>query len=268
MRRVAGDPWGPMNDLAVTFDFHNTLASCPDWFNLEVKHLPSSFLRWRSARNGAAVSPETMEQVDERYRQLRREIIEHGNELTAEACLEHVFNTMDLHVSEADRVAGVEFLMRELLPGASPIPGAIETVRTLHDLGIPIGVVSSAVYHPFLEWTLDAFGILDAMETVITSASAGFYKSRPELYLHAAQTIGVEPTRMVHVGDSLRFDVGGARRAGLGTVWLRHDHAETTEHAYVPDLTLHTLHGSAPEILDLLLTRSSSAAPHNSRADV
>ena len=45
-----------MNGQAITFDFHNTLASCPEWFELEVRHLPSSFLRWWSERDGQQVS--------------------------------------------------------------------------------------------------------------------------------------------------------------------------------------------------------------------
>ena len=101
-----------------------------------------------------------------------------------------------------------------------------------------MGIVSSAVYHPFLEWTLEAFGIRDAFHVVITSASAGFYKSRAELYVHAAELLGATPQRMVHVGDSFRFDVAGASRAGMGTVWLRGDRSEPEDPSIQPDLVL------------------------------
>jgi HAD superfamily hydrolase (TIGR01509 family) len=245
-----------MNDQAITFDFHNTLAHCPEWFELEVRHLPSSYLRWWADANGHALTEKTLVDADARYRQLRREIIEHGNELSAEACLESVFGEMEIDIPEPEIRSGVENLMRESLKGASPIPGAVETVRSLHEMGIPIGVVSSAVYHPFLEWTLASFGILDAISTVITSASAGFYKSRPEIYLHAAELLNAAPARMIHIGDSLRFDVGGAARAGMRTVWLSHGQPSTAVSSFNPDLTLHTLEQSAPEILRLLASRS------------
>jgi HAD superfamily hydrolase (TIGR01509 family) len=247
-----------MNEQAVTFDFHNTLAHCPEWFNLEVKHLPSSFLSWWGGSHGQTLGSHTLVDADARYRQLRRDIIDHGNELSAEACLESVFADMEIDVPESVVIAGVEYLMRETLNGASPVPGAVETVRSLHQQGVPIGVVSSAVYHPFLEWTLASFDILNAMSTVITSASAGFYKSRPEIYLHAAELLGAAPARMVHIGDSLRFDVGGAAKAGMGTVWLSHGQQATADGSFNPDLTLRTLERSAPDILRLLASRSTN----------
>jgi HAD superfamily hydrolase (TIGR01509 family) len=244
-----------MNGQAITFDFHNTLASCPEWFELEVRRLPSSFLRWWSDRDGHRLATPQFDEADNRYRQLRHEIIEHGNELTAEACLELVFGAMRLQVSEDDVRSGVADLMRGALAGAAPIPGAVATVRQIHRAGIPIGIVSSAVYHPFLEWTLETFGIRDAFDVVITSASAGYYKSRAELYVHAAKLLGATPERMVHVGDSFRFDVAGASRAGMGTVWLRGDRSQSEDPSVRPDLVLTTLVASAPEILTVLRSR-------------
>jgi HAD superfamily hydrolase (TIGR01509 family) len=245
-----------MNGQAITFDFHNTLAFCPEWFELEVRRLPSSFLRWWAERDGRQIDPAQLDEADARYRQLRQEIMEHGNEMTAEACLEQVFGAMRLEVPEEDVRNGVAYLMHGALAGAAPIPGAVSTVREIHRAGVPIGIVSSAVYHPFLEWTLESFGIQDAFDVVITSASAGFYKSRAELYVHAAELLGATPERMVHVGDSFRFDVAGARRAGMRTVWLRSDQAESGDPSIHPDLVLTTLEAAAPEILMLLRSRS------------
>lgn len=253
-----------MNDRAITFDFHNTLAACPEWFELEVRTLPSAFLSWRAGRQHRPLSAETAAEADTRYRELRRDIMEHGNELTAEACLAHVFTRMDLDVPESDIQSGVAVLMRGALAGVSPIPGAIATVRELHATGVPVGVVSSAVYHPFLEWTLDAFGVLDAFQVVVTSASAGFYKCRPEIFLHAADALGSDPRRMVHVGDSLRFDVGGASRAGMGAVWLRTEDGRHGDDGFVPDLTLDTLVSAGPKIMQVLDSRASR--PAHSRA--
>jgi HAD superfamily hydrolase (TIGR01549 family) len=246
-----------MNRQAITFDFHNTLATCPEWFELEVRHLPSSFLRWWSDRDGRQLAPAILDEADARYRQLRREIIEHGNELTAEACLEHVFAAMRLQMPDNDVRSGVAEVMRGALAGAAPVPGAVDTVRGIHEAGVPIGIVSSAVFHPFLEWTLESFGIRDAFDVVITSASAGFYKSRAELYVHAAELLGATPERMVHVGDSLRYDVGGASRAGMRTVWLQGDRVESEDPSIQPDLVLTTLVEAAPQILMILHSQQS-----------
>jgi HAD superfamily hydrolase (TIGR01509 family) len=244
-----------MEGQAITFDFHNTLAECPEWFELEVRRLPSAFLRWWSEQDGQKVASDQLEEADGRYRQLRKEIMEHGNELTAEACLESVFAAMRLQVPEKDVRIGVAELMHGALAGAAPIPGAVATVREIHQAGVPMGIVSSAVFHPFLEWTLESFGIRDAFDVVITSASAGYYKSRTELYVHAAELLGATPEQMVHVGDSLRFDVGGASRAGMGTVWLRGDRIESDDPSIRPDLVLTTLVEAAPQIMMVLRSR-------------
>ena len=250
-----------MDGQAVTFDFHNTIAACPEWFELEVRQLPSAFLRWWSEQDGQMVASDLLEEADGRYRQLRKEIMEHGNELRAEACLEIVFDGMQLEVPEDAVRSGVEHLMREALSGATPIRGAVETVKEIHVTGVPLGIVSSAVYHPFLEWTLELFGIRDAFGAIVTSASAGFYKSRPEIYEVAADALAASLGRMVHVGDSLRFDVGGANRAGMGTVWLREHDGGVEELSIVPDLTLTTLESAAPEILALLQSRQPDKDP-------
>jgi HAD superfamily hydrolase (TIGR01509 family) len=244
-----------MDGQAITFDFHNTLAACPEWFELEVRRLPSAFLGWWSEQDGQVVASNLLEEADGRYRQLRKEIMEHGNELRAEACLEIVFDGMQLEVPEDDVRLGVEHLMREALTDATPIRGAVATVREIHRMSVPIGIVSSAVYHPFLEWTLELFGIWQAFGAIVTSASAGYYKSRPEIYEVAADALGASPERMVHVGDSLRFDVGGANRAGMGTVWLREHDAGVEDLSIEPDLTLSSLELASPKILALLQSR-------------
>lgn len=249
-----------MNDAAITFDFHNTLAECPEWFELEVRHLPSAYLAWH-AEQAAALYPESvLAEADSRYRLLRREIMDHGNELTAEQSLRVIFDAMKIPVDDTDLENGVAVLMRAAASKAKPIPGAVETVRAIAQSGVRLGVVSSAVYHPFLEWTLAEFGIVEAFTSIVTSASAGFYKSRPEIYLHAAELLSARPSQMVHVGDSLRYDVGGASSAGMGTVWLQFPDRPGDGSEFVPDLTVTTLEGSAPPILGVLSSRLTGQA--------
>lgn len=241
---------------SVTFDFHNTLVRCDAWSDLEVRHLCSAFFRWDARGRGETVDPALQAEADQSYRRLREHVVRDGNEVTAEACVAHVAETLGQRADAGSIRSGVEALMRETLAEAEPIPGALTAVRELHARGVPIGVVSSAVYHPFLEWSLAAFGLRDAFADVTTSASAGFYKSRPEIYWHAAAALGASPGGSVHVGDSYRFDVLGARRAGFGTVWLRGDGNDPPD-GEPPDLTLGSLEGAAAPILALLRSRSA-----------
>jgi putative hydrolase of the HAD superfamily len=188
--------------------------------------------------------------LEQAYRRLRTSIIEHGHELTAERSLAVVIEQAGYRVTEGDIAAGTHELMMAALEDASPVPGAVETVIALAEVGVPLGVVSSAVHHSFLEWALAKFGVLDRFETVVTSAGSGYYKSRPEIYWTALTKLGAEAATSVHVGDSARFDVDGATRAGMKTVWLRRSGA--AEPSTTPNLTLDTLEDSAARVLRLL----------------
>ncbi len=241
-----------MEGAAITFDFHNTLARCDRWFHLEIRELASAFMAWNASQLGQAVDATRQAEADIAYRKLREAIIDHGVELPAEACVAHVLDTLNASVEPRLIAQGVEEIMREAFAEVDPVPGAIETVRELAAHGVPLGIISSAVYHPFLEWTLTEFGLRSAFANITTSASAGFYKSRPELYWHAVAALNAVPEQSVHIGDSKRFDVAGAQRAGMKTVWLQTPQRHGMEFDASPDLTVETLEGAAPRILSLL----------------
>lgn len=234
---------------AVTLDFHNTLAHCETWFELEVRGLLVQFLDWHTGEKGTVLAPETRELAATVYREIRTSVIESGYELTAEACIATGLERLGVHAAAADIDRGVKYLMRGAFHDLAPVPGALELVDDLSRSGVRLGIVSSAVYHPFLEWSLDAFGIADAFATVVTSASAGFYKSRTEIYVQTLRQLNAEPERAVHVGDSWRWDAMTAKLAGMKTVWLN---AKNAEAEIVPDLEIQSLHGAAPGILALL----------------
>lgn len=58
-------------------------------------------------------------------------------------------------------------------------------------------------------------------------------KPDPEPFDRALSALGVTPTETVHVGDSLRSDVAGARAAGVTPVWFeRTDRSPSPPPAY------------------------------------
>ena len=214
---------------AVTFDFHNTLAECDDWFQLEIRDLVPAILDRLAAHNGGVTDAERQDAV-RLYRALREEIIHHGEELDAYACARHVLNQMGHACEPSVLKVTVDSVMRGALADCRPVSGVVETVHELRNRGVSLAVVSSAVHHDFLAWSLDAFGIHDAFDVVVTSASCGYYKTRTEIYEHALAGLGVSTDAAVHVGDSYRYDVQTAKRAGMRTIWYArdgHDNAGT-----------------------------------------
>jgi FMN phosphatase YigB (HAD superfamily) len=241
-----------MPGSAVTLDFHNTIALSEAWFQIEVHDLPGAYLRWRASQNGHRTDDALIKQANASYRALRRAIHQHGHELTAEQCIDLVLHHVGLDEPASTIEAGAEAIMRDTLTGTTPVPGVIETIRELRQGGVRLGIVSSAVYHPFLLWTLDEFGVRDAFDSIVTSASAGFYKSRPEIYWSALDALDADPGQSLHVGDSFRFDVVGARRAGMITAWLQRPGAEPLAGEPEPELMFQSLVGAAPALLERL----------------
>lgn len=242
-----------MIDLSptVTFDFHDTIARCDRWFQMEIRELVPSFLVWHSGRTGQSTpDPELLQTGREAYAALRARISRTGIEQDAVSCLATVLPGLGFTVPNADIRHGVDVLMAATFDDdVVPLPGVIETVDYLSRSGVRLGVISSAVYSPFLHWTLDRFGIACHFALVLTSADVGYYKSHPGIYLRAAERLGVAPEDIVHVGDSFRFDVEGARPAGYRTVWVQGD--RPLPDGQPANLTLPDLVGAGPELLRL-----------------
>ncbi|HEY1650784.1 MAG TPA: HAD family hydrolase [Acidimicrobiales bacterium] len=95
-------------------------------------------------------------------------------------------------------------------------PEAAATLRTLRNAGVPIGVCSN------WGWELDAYlhqvGLLDLVDSRITSARVGSRKPHPGIYACSTGELGIDPERAVFVGDSWEPDVRGPRRLGMTAI--------------------------------------------------
>ena len=113
--------------------------------------------------------------------------------------------------------------------------GVTDGLRALAALGLPMGVVSNS--DGTVEAVLRRLGICHASDghepaaaiegggvrvgVVVDSAVVGVSKPDPAIFRIALDALGVPPSRTVlHVGDSLRYDVTGALAAGLQPVHL------------------------------------------------
>jgi 2-haloalkanoic acid dehalogenase type II len=55
---------------------------------------------------------------------------------------------------------------------------------------------------------------------VITSEEVKSYKPRPELFVEALNRYNLNVEEVIHIGDSITSDVGGASKLGIKTIWL------------------------------------------------
>lgn len=237
----------------ITFDFHNTLIECDEWFQIEIRTLVSDVLRYWHDLGEIDVPNATLASADAEYRKLRLAIHGHGHELPADRAVRAILDRIG-HPLPWDAIdIALDAIMRDAFQSARPVQGAPETVHTLAAEGIRLGVVSSAVHHDFLLWSLDRYGMLRSFDRVVTSASCGFYKSRPEIYWSALAELDASSSHALHIGDSLRFDVGGASRAGMRTAWYQRPNATESPTAdLMPDLIVPSMAGIAPALAAIL----------------
>jgi HAD superfamily hydrolase (TIGR01509 family) len=204
-----------------------------------VYELVPAFLDWLSVERRSPIDPRHHVDGRERYREIRRMVIDSGIERDAANCLAEVLAHLEVAASPAEIDRGLDSIFRPTLIPAQPMPGVVDSIRMLREAGVPLLVVSSAAYHPFLEWTLERFGILDCFEGLLTSASCGHYKSTHKIYELAAATLDRAPEDCIHIGDSELFDVRSARNAGMRTVLV--DWTQSQNGASEADLKVDTL---------------------------
>jgi putative hydrolase of the HAD superfamily len=103
------------------------------------------------------------------------------------------------------------------------IPGAREALHALLASGVRLGVVSNA--EGTCEARLAELAVCQVgpgpgapVEVVVDSHHVGVEKPDPAIFGFALRAMDLDPARCLYVGDSLRFDVAGARAAGLRPV--------------------------------------------------
>jgi HAD superfamily hydrolase (TIGR01549 family) len=234
----------------LTFDFHNTLIHCDPWFELEVRTLPREVARALDV--GTTLDDA---EIDNAYRVVRQQAVASGIEVDAFAGVRQVFDRLGLDVAASTLAPVIDDLMWAVQDSVEAVDGAVETVKWLATHGVRLGVVSSAVHHQTLDWSLRRIGLGGTFQHVVTSASCGYYKSSTAIYNHALALLGATAPMSVHVGDSLKWDVTVSRQAGMHPVWLQSRRPETFSQGLPttePALTLQSLVGAGPILMDLL----------------
>ncbi len=103
----------------------------------------------------------------------------------------------------------------------------------------PLGLVSNiwAPSEPFHDALAEA-GVHDLFDVLVFSSDHGHIKPSTYLFELALAAFDVAPARAVYVGDNHKRDVGGAKAAGMGAVWINDGTRERGPGVPEPDLTI------------------------------
>jgi FMN phosphatase YigB (HAD superfamily) len=145
-----------------------------------------------------------------------------------------------------------------LEPLARPLP----VLWTLRERGYRLALLSNVAAPPEIcRGELTRLGFLPLFQCCTFSSQLGLRKPHPATFGAALQGLSdgkpIDPATVVYVGDSPRWDVGGAKGAGLRAVLFRSRAADWPEEDYLtyqPDAIIDRL----DELLVLFLPRKGA----------
>ena len=136
------------------------------------------------------------------------------------------------------------------------------TLRELSERGYRLALISNATDDPLIQRLVDGAGFRRWFDMAFTSAGVGLRKPHPGIFEKVLSQWGLPPSRVVMVGDTLRFDIAGAHNAGLKGIlaaWdLYPDYDAEADHV-VPDAKAESL-----QHLIELLTQMDEQSPEKS----
>ncbi|HET9494664.1 MAG TPA: HAD family hydrolase [Chloroflexia bacterium] len=117
---------------------------------------------------------------------------------------------------------------------------AEELLTTLRAAGVPLSIITNGAAD-FQREKVRLLGIEHLFDAVIISGEVGIAKPDAAIFALAMEQMGVEPAGVWHVGDNLVTDVGGARAAGIGSVWINRRERPLLDGDIRPDLEIRSL---------------------------
>ena len=105
-----------------------------------------------------------------------------------------------------------------LIPSVQPIGPVVDFLRSVAGR-FPVSVASGGDYLT-IKRTLELIGVLELVPVIVTAADVRFGKPAPDLFLLAAERMGVAPSECLVFEDS-PLGIEAAERAGMGAVLVR-----------------------------------------------
>jgi FMN phosphatase YigB (HAD superfamily) len=113
-----------------------------------------------------------------------------------------------------------------------------------------LGVVSN--FYGNLEAVCQGSGLAPLFAVMADSHCVGAEKPDPTIFRAALETLHAAPETTVFVGDSLRRDCEGARRAGMGFIWIAPEDVQTAEAHGAANRSVLAAVTELPDLLDIL----------------
>jgi HAD superfamily hydrolase (TIGR01509 family) len=145
----------------------------------------------------------------------------------------------------ADLITDYTIMRRDTLIGnVRAMPGAREAVQFGHDAGLRVGLASSGLRDQ-VTLSLNEAGLQGLFEVEVTGDDVVRGKPAPDLFLKAAEELGINPEHCV-VFEDAPAGIAAAVNAGMRAVAVPNDHSKLMEFPIPADTVLDSLHDAIP----------------------
>ena len=198
---------------AVLFDIDDTLFSTSDFAERARRNAVQAMIL-----NGLKIDPE------EALRELQEVISEFSSNYSShfDKLLTRIPESRYRGINPAILIAAGVIGYHETKSELHPYPDVVNSLRRLSGTHLVLGVVSAGLQIKQAEklLRLGVYPFFDP-EAIFISDQIGISKPNPKIYLHACSRLGVQPSKVLYVGDNPTHDIDPCNRLGIATVRCR-----------------------------------------------
>jgi len=143
-----------------------------------------------------------------------------------------------------------ESFRRRIRQNLKPLPGAIKLIKSLAKDGVKLALASSAPIEN-IQLLTRGLGIDDYFDSIICDQDVTEGKPNPQVFLLAAQRLGIEPKDCIVIEDAVA-GVSAAKKAGMLCLGITNTHPRAS--LIEADLVVNTLEEVTVSDLEQLLS--------------
>ncbi len=215
----------------VLFDFGGTLVqprkSWPEMRKLAIK-AEYRFLRKKGVKMSLEEYGEMNVGIFKRYAEMEAsEDRDIPDELKYRELMDHLFPSLRRRDRVRLAAEANDIFWGVVAKAHTPSVHVHSCLARLRSMGLRMAVVSNHHNHKALDMMLKLFKLRGYFKVVIASERVGVRKPNPKIFRICLIRLGLSQSQAVFVGDSLPYDIEGARAAGMTAVlYVEDDPAE------------------------------------------
>ncbi|NLX46777.1 MAG: HAD family hydrolase [Euryarchaeota archaeon] len=225
---------------AVIFDLGHTLIDYyHDWSRPEERIVRRLF-HLATDTGGCMGEPEFRRSVLDILNSNRDRKMQDMHEIPLDKVLLTIFDSAGCSVDEGLIHDGMEAFYESLREDRVLVPGTLEMLQRVKDRGCSIGLISDVAWGLPSEYPLRDirhFHLEGFFDDMIFSSDVGLRKPNPRLFKMAMFNLSVGRDESMYIGNSLQFDVKGAKSVGMKAVLKKSGYFHPDD-SIVPDHTV------------------------------